>query len=134
MNLESIKEFLNNIPKYNFSDKGKIYISISIAWIILIGYLTWWNGLRSLSLDKTFRSIKPTVDAFCDRKFNAFQSLLIKLFFFNKFLTSSKIYLPLASPKADSPITIIGLFADNSFSRKCFYPSSSIEFILFFCI
>ena len=52
MNLENIKEFLNNIPKYNFSDKGKIYISISIAWIILIGYLTWWNGMKSLSLDK----------------------------------------------------------------------------------
>ncbi len=55
MNLENIKEFLSNISKYNFSDKKKIYISISIAWIILIGYLTWWNGLRSLSLDKTFR-------------------------------------------------------------------------------
>ena len=55
MNLENIKDFLNKIPKYNFSDKSKVYISASLAWVILIGYLTWWNGLRSLSLDKTFR-------------------------------------------------------------------------------
>tara|TARA_B100000965_G_C19403957_1_gene674528 strand:+ start:635 stop:883 length:249 start_codon:yes stop_codon:yes gene_type:complete len=55
MKLENLKELFKNIPNYNFSDKGKIYISISIGWIILIGYLTWWNGLNSLSLDKSFR-------------------------------------------------------------------------------
>ena len=33
----------------------KIYLTISLAWIILIGYLTWWNGLKSPMLDKSFR-------------------------------------------------------------------------------
>ena len=51
MNLDNIKEFFNNIPKYNFSDKAKIFVSISLGWMILIGYLTWWNGIKSLSID-----------------------------------------------------------------------------------
>ena len=55
MNLDNIKEFFSKIPKYNFSEKGKIYISISLAWMILIGYLTWWNGIKSFALDKSFR-------------------------------------------------------------------------------
>ena len=32
--------------------KIKIYTTISLAWIIFIGYLTWWNGLKSPMLDK----------------------------------------------------------------------------------
>ena len=55
MNLDSVKEFISKIPNYNFSDKGKIYVTISLAWMILIGYLTWWNGIKSVSLDKGFR-------------------------------------------------------------------------------
>ena len=35
--------------------KFKIYTTISLGWIIFIGYLTWWNGLRNPSLDKSFR-------------------------------------------------------------------------------
>ncbi len=33
----------------------KIYLTISLAWTILIGYLTWWNGLKSPMLIKSFR-------------------------------------------------------------------------------
>tara|TARA_B100001250_G_scaffold279673_1_gene242023 strand:+ start:2330 stop:2575 length:246 start_codon:yes stop_codon:yes gene_type:complete len=55
MNLENIKEFIKNIPNHNLEEKFKIYISISFAWMIFIGYLTWWNGLRSPLLDKSFR-------------------------------------------------------------------------------
>ena len=55
MNIENVKEFFTNLIKNNLSEKGKIYVSISLAWIILIGYLTWWNGLKSLTLDKSFR-------------------------------------------------------------------------------
>ena len=51
------------LPYYNFSNllegditkKEKIYITASLGWIIFIGYLTWWNGLRAPSLDKSFR-------------------------------------------------------------------------------
>ena len=55
MNFENIKEELSKIFQGNLSDKSKIYTTISLAWIIFIGYLTWWNGLKSLSLDKSFR-------------------------------------------------------------------------------
>jgi len=55
MNIENVKEFFTNLIKNNLSEKGKIYVSISLAWMILIGYLTWWNGLKSLTLDKSFR-------------------------------------------------------------------------------
>ena len=37
------------------SKKQKILVCISLGWILIIGYLTWWNGLKSLSVDKSFR-------------------------------------------------------------------------------
>ena len=55
MNLEKIKYFITKIFKSEFQQNQKIYVTISIGWIIFIGYLTWWNGLKSLSLDKSFR-------------------------------------------------------------------------------
>tara|TARA_B100002052_G_C15524800_1_gene437750 strand:+ start:357 stop:602 length:246 start_codon:yes stop_codon:yes gene_type:complete len=55
MNLEKIKELITQIFQGELSDKKKIYITASIVWIIFIGYLTWWNGLKSLTLDKGFR-------------------------------------------------------------------------------
>ena len=39
----------------------------------------------SSSFGRIFKSNKPTVEAFCGKKFNAFQFLLIKLFFFKIF-------------------------------------------------
>ena len=55
MNLETIKIEFIKLFKSNHSNKTKIYASISLGWIILIGYLTWWNGLKSLALDKSFK-------------------------------------------------------------------------------
>ncbi len=55
MNFENIKEEIVKIFQGNLSDKGKIYTTISLAWIIFIGYLTWWNGLKSPALDKSFK-------------------------------------------------------------------------------
>ena len=55
MNLEKIKELINQIFPSDLSDKKKIYITASIGWIIFIGYLTWWNGLKAPTLDKSFR-------------------------------------------------------------------------------
>ena len=55
MNLEKIKELITQIFQGELSDKKKIYITASIVWIIFIGYLTWWNGLKSFTLDKGFR-------------------------------------------------------------------------------
>ena len=55
MNFESLKEQLCKIFQGNFSDKAKIYTTSSLGWIILIGYLTWWNGLKDPGIDKSFR-------------------------------------------------------------------------------
>ena len=55
MNFEEIKNYISKIPKIDLSNKNKIYATISLSWMIFIGYLTWWNGLKSFALDKSFR-------------------------------------------------------------------------------
>ena len=55
MNLENIKEFFLKLTKQDFSQNQKIFITASFAWIIFVGYLTWWNGLKAPTLDKSFR-------------------------------------------------------------------------------
>ena len=55
MNFENIRNIFKSVLSKNLSEKTKIYTTISLAWIIFIGYLTWWNGLKSFALDKTFR-------------------------------------------------------------------------------
>ena len=55
MNIENIKNIFKSALNKHLSEKTKTYSTISLAWIIFIGYLTWWNGLKSFALDKTFR-------------------------------------------------------------------------------
>jgi hypothetical protein len=55
MNFENLRNKLLEYIKSKDSKKSKIYLSISLGWIIFIGYLTWWNGLNSLALDKSFK-------------------------------------------------------------------------------
>ena len=55
MNLNDIKNYISKISNIDLSNKAKIFATISLSWIIFIGYLTWWNGLKSLALDKSFR-------------------------------------------------------------------------------
>ena len=55
MNFDIIKKFSQKILNKNFSEKKKIFYTISLSWMIFIGYLTWWNGLKGYSLDKSFR-------------------------------------------------------------------------------
>jgi len=55
MNFDKIKEFSQKLLNKNFSEKKKIFYTISLSWMIFIGYLTWWNGLKSYSLDKSFK-------------------------------------------------------------------------------
>ena len=55
MNLDTIKQFFNKYVNEDISKRNKIYLTFSLGWIIFIGYLTWWNGLRNPSLDKSFR-------------------------------------------------------------------------------
>ena len=55
MNLEPIKTIISNFLNSETTKNQKIYYTISLGWIIFIGYLTWWNRLRNPSLDKSFR-------------------------------------------------------------------------------
>ena len=55
MNLEPIKKLISNFLNSETTKNQKIYYTLSLGWIIFIGYLTWWNGLRNPSLDKSFR-------------------------------------------------------------------------------
>ena len=55
MNLEPIKKIISNLLNSQTTKNQKIYYTLSLGWIIFIGYLTWWNGLRNPSLDKSFR-------------------------------------------------------------------------------
>ena len=45
---------LKNLCCGNLSGKEKILSTISLAWIIIIGYLIWWNGLSNQTSDKSF--------------------------------------------------------------------------------
>ncbi len=55
MNFEDIKNKVLKLINSDHSNKTKIYLTISLSWIIFIGYLTWWNGLKGLALDKSFK-------------------------------------------------------------------------------
>ena len=55
MKLDDIKNYISKLSKIDLSNKTKVFATISLSWIIFIGYLTWWNGLKSLALDKSFR-------------------------------------------------------------------------------
>ena len=55
MNFEELKRFFSKILEIDVTNKSKIYLTISLSWIIFIGYLTWWNGLKSFTVDKSFR-------------------------------------------------------------------------------
>jgi len=55
MNLDDIKNYISKLLNIDLSNKTKVFATISLSWIIFIGYLTWWNGLKSLALDKSFK-------------------------------------------------------------------------------
>ena len=55
MIIDNIKKFIISFFKGELELKIKIAITASLSWIILLGYLTWWNGLKSYAIDKSFR-------------------------------------------------------------------------------
>ena len=48
-------ELLTKLSTNIFTQRQKIFLSTSIGWIILIGYLTWLNGINDLSFVKIFK-------------------------------------------------------------------------------
>ena len=55
MNIYDLKNFVLKVLNNETTRNQKIQLTASIGWIVFIGYLTWWNGLKNPSLDKSFR-------------------------------------------------------------------------------
>ena len=55
MDFQKYLEKVKFIFSGDFSQRNRIFLTLSLGWIIFIGYLTWWNGLNSPMLDKSFR-------------------------------------------------------------------------------
>ena len=55
MSFENLKDFSKKLFSGKQSTKIKIFSTMSILWMILIGYLVWWNGLKSPGFDKSFK-------------------------------------------------------------------------------
>ena len=55
MSFNSFGEFFSKPFSGNLSIRGKILLSLSIIWMVVVGYLTWWNSINSPSGDKSFR-------------------------------------------------------------------------------
>ena len=52
---QDIKSFIIKIFSGSLTQNQKIFTTLSLAWIILIGYLTCWNGLKGFAVDKSFK-------------------------------------------------------------------------------
>ena len=52
---DNFKEFINKLFSGNQSNLAKIFSSISIVWMVFIGYLIWWNGIQSPGFNKSFK-------------------------------------------------------------------------------
>ena len=55
MSFQNLKDFNKKLFSGVHSTKIKIFSTISFLWMILIGYLVWWNGLKSPGFDKSFK-------------------------------------------------------------------------------
>ena len=55
MYIQKIKDFTKKLFTGNLSNKEKTLVTISLLWMIITGYLTWWNGLKNPGIDKSFR-------------------------------------------------------------------------------
>ena len=52
---KGIKSFFDRAFSGDLATSGKILLSLSIIWVLVIGYLTWWNGIKSPGMDKSFK-------------------------------------------------------------------------------
>ena len=52
---DNFKEFIDKLFSGNQSSLVKISSTISIVWMVFIGYLIWWNGIQSSGFNKSFK-------------------------------------------------------------------------------
>ncbi len=55
MYIQKIKDFSKKLFTGSLSNKEKTLVTISLLWMLIVGYLTWWNGLKNPGIDKSFR-------------------------------------------------------------------------------
>ena len=55
MSILNAGDFLKKLFSGNSSLKIKLFSTLSIIWMILIGYIIWWNGVQSPGIDKSFK-------------------------------------------------------------------------------
>ena len=55
MSFNKFGEIIDKMFSGNLSIVGKIFVSLSIIWILSIGYLIWWNSIIGPIGDKSFR-------------------------------------------------------------------------------
>ena len=51
----NFKEFIDKLFSGNQSSLIKIFSTLSIIWMIFIGYVIWWNGIKNPGFDKSFK-------------------------------------------------------------------------------
>ena len=55
MLLQNIKEFGKKLFSGEQSNLVKIFSTLSLIWMMIVGYLVWWNGISSPGFDKSFK-------------------------------------------------------------------------------
>jgi len=55
MLLQNIKEFGKRLFSGEQSNIVKIFSTLSLIWMMIVGYLVWWNGISSPGFDKSFK-------------------------------------------------------------------------------
>tara|TARA_Y100001936_G_C15948703_1_gene598897 strand:- start:636 stop:881 length:246 start_codon:yes stop_codon:yes gene_type:complete len=55
MLLQNIKEFGKRLFSGEQTNLVKIFSTLSLIWMMIVGYLVWWNGISSPGFDKSFK-------------------------------------------------------------------------------
>ena len=55
MFIQNLQEYFKKLFSGQHSRKIKIFSTIGIIWMVIIGYLVWWNGISDPGFDKSFK-------------------------------------------------------------------------------
>jgi len=55
MLIQNFKEFCTKLFSGKQTTKIKIFLTLSMVWMGFIGFLIWWNGIKSPGFDKSFK-------------------------------------------------------------------------------
>ena len=55
MFIQKLQEFCCKLLSGLHSTAIKIFATLSIIWMVFIGYMIWWNSISSTGFDKSFK-------------------------------------------------------------------------------